>query len=310
MLSKYNTILYKLNTMTKTIKKKIDHGTISTPFAKYHTAIDQLLPFYPVHWHEEVEIIRVVSGSGKVCVGGVWLQLGSGDILLIPPFVLHTIDTKTHESMKIDTIVFNLRLLDTSSSDMCNLRYFAPMLVSAGSRPILVTTDMPAHQSISASLDTICLTADDGGASYQLAVKANLYWIFYHLYNNKIVPTIANGDIATQDDKKLHTIKKLLQHFHARYSEAISIEDIATISGYSQFYIMKLFKQFTGDTIVDYVNKLRLDIAGIDILSTTDEISAIANRVGFSNISYFNRQFLAQYGTTPKQYRLGYELVG
>lgn len=296
------------NIMSKITKQRINHGTISTPFAKYHTHIDNLLPFYPVHWHEEAEIIRIVDGSGKVCVGGIWQQLDKGDILLIPPFVLHTINTQLHQHMQIDTVVFNLRLLDTGSNDMCNLRYFAPMLASVGNCPIIIRTNMPVNNSISASLDTICLTIDDG-ASYQLAVKANLYWIFYHLYNNKIVTEQTSNDTISADDKKIYTIKKILQHIHAHYTSTIAIEDIAKQSGYSPFYIMKMFKQFTGDSIVDYINRLRLDVAGIELLTTDTDISAIAVSVGYNNISYFNRQFLAQYNTTPKKFRTEYMLI-
>lgn len=290
----------------KITQKTINHGTISRPFAKFHTRIADLMPFYPVHWHEEVEIIRVVEGSGNVCVGGIWLELNKGDILLIPPFVLHTINTKQHNDMVIDTVVFNLRLLDNSNSDTTSLRNFAPMLASAGNNPVLISQGTDINNSIGMSLDTICLTVDDG-QGYMLAVKANLYWIFYHLYTNKIVSD-KEAKLSPSEDKKLYTIKKILQHIHANYTTNISIDAIATQSGYSPFYIMKVFKQFASSTIVDYINSMRCDTAGIQILSTNLEISQIASAVGFNNISYFNRQFLAQYGTTPKKYRAEYML--
>lgn len=289
----------------KITKKTINHGTISRPFAKFHTRLCDLLPFYPVHWHEEVEIIRVVEGSGSVCVGGVWIHLTQGDILIIPPFVLHTINTKQHNNMAIDTVVFNLRLLDTSAGDS-SLRHVAPMLASAGNSPIIISQGTQVHNSISMSLDTICLT-DEQSQGYMLAVKANLYWVFYHLYTNRIVtdkPAVVNA----HDDKKLYTVKKVLQHIHANYTTAISIDTISCQSGYSQFYIMKVFKQYAGSTIVDYINALRCDKAGIQILTTNHEIAQIATGVGYNNISYFNRQFLSQYGTTPKQYRAEYQL--
>ncbi len=290
----------------KITKKPINHGTISKPFGKFHTSVCDLMPFYPVHWHEEVEIMRVVSGSGSMCIGGVWLDIKQGDIIIIPPFVLHTIDTKLSNNMAIDTIVFNLRLLETSNDDN-SLRNVAHMLSSAGNCPVVVTSDMSAHNSISMSLDTICLTPDDG-QSYMLAVRANLYWVFYHLYVNKIV-TSSVPTASPVSEKKLYTIKRVIQHIHANYKNNISIDDIAYQSGYSQFYIMKMFKQYAGSTIVDYINSLRLDVAGMQILSTDKEIATIATLVGYNNISYFNRQFLSQYGTTPKQFRQSYQLA-
>ena len=45
-------------------KEKTVHGTPLLPFAKYHTNISDMLPFYPIHWHEEMEIIRKGFSKG------------------------------------------------------------------------------------------------------------------------------------------------------------------------------------------------------------------------------------------------------
>ena len=47
------------------LKKKTVHGTPLHPFAKYPTDISEMLPFYPIHWHEEMEVIKVQSGKGS-----------------------------------------------------------------------------------------------------------------------------------------------------------------------------------------------------------------------------------------------------
>ena len=93
------------------LKEKTVHGTPLLPFAKYHTDISEMLPFYPIHWHEEMEVIKVQSGKGSFCIDGKWYVGEEGDILILRPFVMHSINRLGENDMTIDAIVFNLRLL-------------------------------------------------------------------------------------------------------------------------------------------------------------------------------------------------------
>ena len=66
---------------------------------------------------------------------------------------------------------------------------------------------------------------------------------------------------------------------------------------------MKFFKKYMGITCIDYINDYRLNIA-TNLLETTDiQVMEIANKVGISNVSYFNRIFKKKFNLTPKEYR-------
>ncbi len=279
-------------------KEDTVHGTPLQPFAKYHTSISDMLPFYPIHWHEEMEIIKVQSGRGAFYVDGTKYTADAGDILVLRPFVMHSINRLDESDMEMDAIVFNLRLLETSEADMCTLKYFAPLLNEKHSVPVVVRTSDSWYHPFDQSMTSI-LMCDLNKEGAELELKANLYWMFYHLYNNRLMNVSAN----VTEDKHQYTVRKALEFIRAEYMNEISVDKVAKQCGYSEFYIMKLFKQYTGESLVDYINNYRLTVAGKLLRDTDDDIATIAYQVGFNNVSYFNRQFKRQYGMTPREFR-------
>ncbi len=279
-------------------KEKTVHGTALLPFAKYHTDISGMLPFYPIHWHEEVEIIKVQKGESSFCVDGAWYKACAGDILILRPFVMHSINRFEDKDASMDAIVFNLRLLGSDEADICALKYFAPLLNEKHSMPCIVRPTDSWYHSFDQSLTSLFL-CNENAEGAELDIKANLYWMFYHIYANRLINVKPN----VSEDKRCYTVRLALEYIRTEYMNNITIEQIAKHCGYSEFYIMKLFKQFTGCSCVDYINNYRLTVAGRQLRDTPDDIATIAYQVGFNNVSYFNRQFKKQYGMTPKEFR-------
>lgn len=83
----------------------------------------------------------------------------------------------------------------------------------------------------------------------------------------------------------------------------INISHIAEFFHYNKLYIARLFKKETNMNIRDYINIQRIEKAK-KLLETTDEtIISISNKVGFNNVTYFNRLFKNIIKITPTQYR-------
>ena len=80
--------------------------------------------------------------------------------------------------------------------------------------------------------------------------------------------------------------------------------DLAAIAGQSPSGFSRSFRKHTGMALVQYVNRLRINLACQLLMS--DEampITEICYAVGFNNLSNFNRQFLAQKGMPPSRFR-------
>lgn len=99
------------------------------------------------------------------------------------------------------------------------------------------------------------------------------------------------------------TAQKILDYINDHYTEKIALDDVAKAVGLSRFHITHLIKEVTGKTIIQHVRQLRIQRA-IQLLETTDmHYADIAYELGFSDQSYFIKQFRQRTGTTPAKYR-------
>ena len=73
--------------------------------------------------------------------------------------------------------------------------------------------------------------------------------------------------------------------------------------GMSESAFSRYFARVTGVTFADTVRRLRLAQAGKLLRGTTLPVATVAHRVGYANLSNFNRQFLSHHGHTPRQHR-------
>ncbi len=68
-------------------------------------------------------------------------------------------------------------------------------------------------------------------------------------------------------------------------------------------YLSHLFKRETGFSLTNYIIYERIEEAKRLLAGTSQNISDIATRCGFQNISYFSKQFRRFTGVTPREFR-------
>lgn len=275
------------------------HGTALRPFAKYTTVISEILPSVPAHWHDEMEIVKVQEGSGSVCIDDKWLSVHKGDILFVNPRIMHSFTMYKTEVMVTDTILFNPRILESTNTDACTIKYLAPIINGQYLVTRIVRTKHPDYHVFDQNMTTILQAYNDGVPGWEMAVKANLFWILYHLYRLGLVYKSQEINEETESE----SVKPAIDYIRANYAEEIPVGTLAELCGYSDTYFMKLFKKTTGMTCVDYINGVRLGQATNYLLSGNSDIIDVALAVGYNNVSYFNRQFKSVYNVTPKEYR-------
>jgi AraC-like DNA-binding protein len=116
-------------------------------------------------------------------------------------------------------------------------------------------------------------------------------------------------DAEADTDRKTLTpvmeekLGKVMEFLRANYLSDISREGLARAMDLSPDHMSRKFKAYTGYRISDYINKLRIEDAARQLISTDLKIIEIAFSVGFESLVTFNRAFLKTMDMTPSDYR-------
>ena len=99
-------------------------------------------------------------------------------------------------------------------------------------------------------------------------------------------------------------INAALAWINDHLTEPFTEGDLAAIAGRSPSAFSRGFRKHTGMALVQYVNRLRVNLACQHLMNEADRpITDIAYESGFNNLSNFNRQFLARKGMPPSRFR-------
>ncbi|MBB6634582.1 helix-turn-helix domain-containing protein [Cohnella thailandensis] len=98
-------------------------------------------------------------------------------------------------------------------------------------------------------------------------------------------------------------IAEVLRYLQFSFKEKIGLPELAQLACLSPSRLSHLFKEEVGDTILNTVNKFRLEKAAQLLSCTSRRISEISSDVGFESTDHFTRMFQQSFGETPSKYR-------
>ena len=275
------------------------HTSLDFPYNTYICSIPLDFIQVPLHWHKELELIVIKKGTGILSVDFCTRTITAGEIVLILPGQLHSIEQNAGFSMEYENILLNPAMLISGKQDFCALQFINPLIEGRVATDVFITPEQSYHRNASRCICEIDKLCDARPQGYQLAVKGWLFQFLYLLISNQ-----KNRDsVSKSKTKSLEKLKTILKYVEEHYAEAITIDEIASLSYYSKSHFMKFFKSHMGMGFIEYLNDYRLTIAARLLSTSDDSILQIASAVGFDNLSYFNRLFKRKFHDTPGHYR-------
>lgn len=282
----------------KETEEKVQHSTTLIPYSYYECRLPEWYANVPMHWHNEFEINYIRRGKGEFICGNQKFTAAEGDILILPPNMLHTAYPCKDNILIYNAFVFSSVLLGANNNDRCTAECIRPIIHGNVQIRVHFSSDAEHYADIKAMTDRILFCVQENSSHMDLLLKGELMRLFWFLENS--------GDIIfKQEAGNSHNeiIRPVLEYMAGNYQNDMTIEQLADLTHLSKSYFMKCFKDTVGVSAIEHLTQLRMNAVCEALSSTEDKISDIAFRCGYNNLSNFNRQFLKKAGCSPDEYR-------
>lgn len=246
-----------------------------------------------IHWHQTFEICYVRKGQVRFLCGEKQIHAEKGDLVIICPNIPHGVFFDFEEDCEYDTLSFASDLLKASGR---SAEYIEPLMNGSKTLRPHITTTASQYSLIYSTLENIFSCAKDATEKSDMLLKSEMFCLFWLLEQEGAFCTEANN-------KNDHDLRPALDYINSHYQEQISISHLAALVSLSKNYFMNRFRQITGSTCVEYINKVRINAACEMLQSGKMPVTEVAFACGFGNLSNFNRQFRRITGRSPREYR-------
>lgn len=103
----------------------------------------------------------------------------------------------------------------------------------------------------------------------------------------------------------LMIMNEVIKYVEDHLESKIDCEEITKISGYSWFYIQRLFSGIAGITLSEYIRRRRMTLSASELIDSGIRILDLAVKYGYKTADSFSRAFRNVHGVSPSEARKG-----
>ena len=253
-------------------------GNVSERWAADSVVVNRLVHTQaralPSHAHQAGFVSLMLEGEYRETAGFTQFGYQPFSCIYHPPGMDHR-DEVGPAGVTLLTLEFKPELFDAMDFAAVNLR---PIIDLSGSRPAWELMDL--YQRISSH------TGND------LDIESRAVELAF-----SIVKFSAR---APRDLRSLHRAR---EYVHAHFAENLTLAQVARAAGLHPVYLGQIFRQEFGETLGEYLNRIRVRAAAGMLANSDLPLSAVAVDLGFYDQSHFTRVFRHFTGATPGMFR-------
>lgn len=254
---------------------------------------------YEPHFHSAVEVLLPLRGEMNAVVDGVEYRILAGEVMIIPAGCTHSLSMGPGNEREL--ILFEM-------NGVFSLKEFGAFRQLL-SRPVYLMTGHPVREQAQKTLLEIVRIYHTGELLRNLHCYALLLEMYAALGEDYLKNNATRAELNTLNRQLSgeDAFNRALDYVEENYMEDVTLDSLAAYAGFSRYTLSRMFRQHTGSTFTQYLNKRRVNMAA-DLLSGTKvPVTQVALQCGFNSIATFNRVFREVRGCTPTQYRMIYD---
>jgi len=256
--------------------------------------------FYSNHWHAPLEIIMPLENEFTVICSNNSYILGEGDILLITPGAMHSMGGTSGKRLIFQAdfaILHNIKELASS------LTLISPALhISAENSPAI-------HEKARKLIMEIDAEYYSDLPLCEASIYAKLIELFVLIARHYSKTSIPVNNNASKQREYIERFLFVCDYINEHFTENLTLDEVAALSGFSKFHFSRLFKQFANISFYKYLNRKRIENAVELLMDSQQTITDVALCCGFSSLSAFIRMFKIVKGCTPSEFKALYSVM-
>lgn len=251
----------------------------------------------PSHWHEDIELIAVLSGQMKYSVNGEIIDLKEGEGIFVNSRQMHFGFSDTNEECEFLCILFHPMLLCMTTA--YERDFVLPVIRHTGLSFLHLCPETGWQKEIWRQIRSVYLCREKPAARMRMGAAFLTIWSL--IYENMSL----HEKQQQKQDTDLVTVKNMIGFIQQNYAGRVSLSEIAASGMVGQSKCCKLFTKYLGETPNMYLTRYRLNKSMILLRNTDKTITEIAMETGFGSGSYYAETFRKWMGKSPREFRAG-----
>lgn len=256
---------------------------------------------YPYHIHDWIEISYMYSGSCMQVIGEKRYPMKTGQLLLMPPGMIHTIEPLEEKDILVQIALGRKHLTSNffnrlSSSGIVPGFFINAFDISRGENNFYLFNSENSRRLALFIDEFLCEWFDPSPANLDI-LNALFALIISELVN---VMDVTSGQ--KKDRRGSDYILPALRYIESNYKDC-PLEAAAGKFGLNPNYLSSVLKKHTGLSWNELVCQQKLAVAKRLLDNSEMPITEIANYIGYQNMSFFYRKFREKFGCLPGEYR-------
>ena len=279
----------------------------TSPCLKENNVTHRLLPFSVEpqrdphiglsHWHNFLQLWYTVSGSYTITVGNEKFVQTPGQLTVIPPYMIHTIDSSESD--------FDMRHICISLYDDLFEKNIAPLFTVSHDAVVFENKLLPS---------TFIFTGEEKERADEIFSELLAEFSKHHEMNRNAIyenissalsmlaehsASVMESSVISRELEQYKLIHSATDYIAKNYRNDISIETLSSHMLMSQSSFSNKFKHTTGQTFLSYCKKTKMARAIWLLRLSRKSLAEIADECGFYDATHLSHTIKSSFGISP-----------
>jgi len=252
------------------------------------------------HYHPEIELIYFIRGRTSGVIGQGFHQFEEGDLALLGPNFPHVLQEDKEFSRQCPEILPFGLIIQFTEGFLGKDFLQKPELFSINQLLKKARRGLSFDSRIIKKVSSVLLDMHSMNETRKLVSLLEILTTLSETGDYKYLTPKDYEYDHTLDEDRMHAVNS---YVYEHFSEKISIRDIAMIANMTESSFCRYFKSRTLKNFTKFLNEVRISYACKLLNNDSRSIGDACFESGFTNLSYFNRQFKSVMKLSPKSYR-------